>query len=445
MAGQSISETRLRAALTTDPELGAIEGCDELLEHLARRLRDDLRRQRILEIDQALSRTRDLDMLLERILSAARREANADAGSVYILEDDCLLIRTSQNDTQQQTLAPGQKLPIGYFRFPISDATISGYVAAHKVALNIPDMYEIPADKPFSFDPKYDQTTGYRTVSSLTFPLVNIEGNLMGVLQLLNARDDEGRVIPFNDELEPFAMHFAYSATRALERAQMTRGMLLRMIGMAESRDPKETGAHVNRVGEYARELYEAWALKRGVHEKEKEAESDTLRMVAMLHDVGKVGVSDTVLKKPGRLDKAEWEHMMTHAWQGARYFQGLQSDMDRMAMDIALRHHENWDGSGYPGFIDMATGQALADAPETAMKGEEIPLEARIAALADVWDALNSRRVYKEAWEEQDVIDCIADDRGKKFDPELVDLFLDSTMLPTLRQIREKYPDAED
>ena len=122
----------------------------------------------------------------------------------------------------------------------------------------------------------------------------------------VDVKDASGRVVPFAKRDEPLILHFANMAAVAIERAQMTRTMILRTIKMAELRDPMETGAHVNRVASYAVVIYEAWAIKRSIAHDVIEKNRDILRMAAMLHDVGKVAISDAILKKPGRLDDAE-------------------------------------------------------------------------------------------------------------------------------------------
>ena len=126
----------------------------------------------------------------------------------------------------------------------------------------------------------------------------------------------------------------------------MTRGMILRTIRMAEMRDPKETGAHVNRVGAYAVEVYEAWARRQGAPQSEIDAKRDIFRMAAMLHDVGKVAIADAILKKPGKLDPDEFEIMKGHTVHGGRLFLDRQSEFDDAAQDVALNHHERWDGA---------------------------------------------------------------------------------------------------
>jgi HD-GYP domain-containing protein (c-di-GMP phosphodiesterase class II) len=228
----------------------------------------------------------------------------------------------------------------------------------------------------------------------------------------------------------------------------MTREMILRMNKMAEMRDPKETGPHVNRVAAYSVILYEAWALKKGVPPEDMDKNRDVLRMAAMLHDVGKVAISDMILKKPGRFTPDEYQIMKLHTLYGANLFSDIYSDFDESAAVVALNHHERWDGKGYPGYIDPITQQPLpeyttADGASRGKEGEEIPLFGRIVALADVYDALSSRRCYKEAWDENSVITTIAEEAGKQFDPELVEVFLEC--VDSFRHTEQLYPDAEE
>jgi response regulator RpfG family c-di-GMP phosphodiesterase len=279
----------------------------------------------------------------------------------------------------------------------------------------------------------------------LTVPLKTNRGNILGVLQIINAMNSRAEVIPFDPEDEPFVLHFANTASMVLQRAQMTRALILRMIRMAELRDPKETGAHVNRVASYAVEIYEQWAYPRNIPPNEIEKNRDILRMAAMLHDVGKVAISDLILKKPARFNEEEFEIMKSHTYLGARLFGNKHSEFDEVASVVALTHHENWDGTGYPGDLDADTGKPIrTDTQGRALPltGEEIPIWGRIVALADVYDALCSRRVYKEAWDEDSVLKEIRALSGKKFDPELVDIFFGC--LDVLKSISNRYPDEE-
>lgn len=411
----------------------------------ASRPTSDDRLNRILEIDRDLDLIKDLDLLLERLLLLARREARADAGTVYICQGDELAFLHAQNDTFQAKLKPNEKLLYGYFTIPISDQSIAGFVAKHETFLNIPDMYAIDQAAPYSFDPSFDEKTGYKTVSSLTFPLISSDRRLLGVMQLLNAENIDGEFIAFREEDEPFFEIFARFGSKAIQRAQMTRNLLETITRFAGLRDPKETGAHVNRVGSFAMEIYEAWANRKGIDPERRDTYKDILRMAAMLHDIGKVGISDIILKKPTRLTDDEYRIMKSHTWLGARQFQD-ESELSFIAQQVALHHHENWDGTGYPGRVgDLSEADKYiengVECPP-GLVGEEIPIFARIVAIADVYDALSSARAYKPEWKESEVVASIRENAGRKFDPELVDVFLD--VLPMLRNIRKRFPDPD-
>ena len=152
------------------------------------------------------------------------------------------------------------------------------------------------------------------------------------------------------------------------------------------------------------------------------EAEADDLLHAAPMHDVGKIGIPDRVLQKPGPLDPDEWKIMQGHAQIGADIIVRHEHGVLGLARNIALTHHEKWDGSGYP----------------NGLAGTAIPLEGRICAIVDVFDALTSIRPYKKAWTEQEALNFLVEQKGRHFDPVLVDLFL--TQMPAIRAIRERW-----
>ncbi|HKJ85432.1 MAG TPA: HD domain-containing protein, partial [Spirochaetia bacterium] len=341
----------------------------------------------VIGVDSILNKIQDLDILLETILSEARNVLNADAGTIYIKQGNELVATYAQNETKAAELKPGEKLIYSVFRIPIGTGTTSGFAAHTGDIINVRNVYNIPDDAPYGFDPSYDRMSGYKTISTLSIPLKSNMNDILGVLQLINKKDSRGRSIAFSNDDELVAGHFATNATMALQRAKMTRAILLRMTRMAELRDPKETGTHVNRVAGYALEIYERWANRNGLPSHEIERTRDTLRMAAMLHDVGKVAISDTILKKPGRFDEAEREIMKTHAWHGARLFTDRQSEFDEIAQQVALNHHEFWNGTGYPGHIDIMTGEPTKkdrNGKAIGKKGKEIHIYGRVVAIAD-------------------------------------------------------------
>jgi len=180
-----------------------------------------------------------------------------------------------------------------------------------------------------------------------------------------------------------------------------TRLQIVQKLGRAAEYRDNETGRHILRVSHTAVLLAKGLGWSESVQE--------TLLHATPMHDIGKIGIPDSILLKPGILDSREWEQMKTHTLIGARILGGDNSELLDMAREIALSHHEKWDGSGYP--------QGLA--------GESIPLSGRIVSLADVFDALISERVYKKAWGIDEALAYIKDNSGRQFDPELVALFL--------------------
>jgi response regulator RpfG family c-di-GMP phosphodiesterase len=401
----------------------------------------------LIHLGNELNRVHDLDILMERILTESRQFVNADAGSIYIRDKNYLDCAYSQNETLQKRLPPDEKLIYSTFKIPINENSIAGYVAATGKSITINDVYKLEPTLPFHFDKKFDQASGYRCQSILTIPLKNAKDEVLGVLQIINAKDEAGQIKSFPKSDEKMMHHFASIAAVALERAQMVRAMILRMIRMAEMRDPMETGPHVNRVAAFSIEIYEGWAKRRNLSPVKIDKTRDILRMAAMLHDVGKISTSDLILKKPDRLDTNEYEIMKLHTLQGARLFLNRQSDYDEAAGIVAFTHHEHWDGSGYPGHIDIKTGEPLPgyqlpDGRAQGKKGQEIPLYGRIVALADVFDALSSRRSYKEPWSQTEIYQRIKSEAGSHFDPELADIFF--ARIEMIRSIQDRYQDGE-
>lgn len=401
----------------------------------------------ITQISLDINQVKDLDLLLERILTNVRKFFNADAGSIYLKQADKLRFSYTQNVTLQNRLGPGKKLIYNTFSIPINNMSIAGYVAKNCKVVNIPDVYKMEESVPYSFDANFDKMSNYRTTSMLTVPMTNQREEVLGVMQIINAKDEKGNIIPFSRFDESLITHFATSAALAVERAKMTRNIILRMISMAELRDPKETGAHVNRVGAYSVEIFEQWARKKGISQEEIEIQKDVLRMAAMLHDVGKVAISDLILKKPARLNIDEFEIIKSHTYMGARLFRNIQSDFEEIAAQVALNHHERWDGTGYPGHIDLLEEKSLSELKDNGKavgkKGDEIPLFARIVAVSDVYDALRSKRAYKEPWDEESILEEMHKLSGTHFDPEVVDAFF--LCLDVLESIAMRYPDGDE
>lgn len=396
------------------------------------------RLKNILATIERLNRYEDLETILDAILYESRRLANADAGTIFLVEDGHLKFSYVHNDTLFRQDEANAEI-YGSFTLPINENSIVGYAALTGTSVVIDDAYNLPSDAPYTFNSSFDEDRGYRTTSILTIPLKTHHGHLVGVMQIINAKTKQGQVAPFSKESQAYLPLYANNAAGALERAMMTRERVLRMMKLAEMRDPHETGAHVQRVGAYSAEIYTQWARNRKLDHKEVKGYRDLIRLAAMLHDVGKVGISDAILKKPGKLTPEEFSIMKWHPVYGAQLFHGAAPELDRMCHDICLGHHERWDGAGYPGNIPNIAAKELEMGK--GYREGSIPLSARITALADVYDALSSRRCYKDPWPKEKVFAIIEEERGKQFDPELVDAFFQIT--PLFEAIRERYQDV--
>jgi response regulator RpfG family c-di-GMP phosphodiesterase len=394
-------------------------------------------RERIAEVaalGTKLGRAQDLAEVMDQTLRLARAFTDSDAGSIWMAEPGGIRLVYSQNDTLQARLTAGERLPLADVLIPRDSGSIAGYVATTGRPLRIADVHALDPKLPYHFRGDFDLKIGYTTRSMLVFPLHDARDEVVGVLQLINARG-RGKQDPatatYTQADEAAVELFAGMASLAVERAKLVRGVIMRTIATAEMRDPTETGAHVQRVSECAVAMYDRWAALHDVDEAERVRRRDELRIAAMLHDVGKVAIPDSILKKPGKLDDAEYRRMQTHSILGGRLFAEAATPYDEAARDVAIHHHEKWDGTGYPGAIDLATVSGLpadldANPAATPMRGEDIPLFARIVAVADVYDALTSRRSYKEPWSREQVAEFLRKESGKHFDPELVDIALE-------------------
>ncbi|WP_261904180.1 HD-GYP domain-containing protein [Vibrio fortis] len=191
----------------------------------------------------------------------------------------------------------------------------------------------------------------------------------------------------------------------------------LSILGRAAEFKDNETGMHVMRMSHYCEILAKASGMT--------DEDAETLRDAAPMHDIGKIGIPDSVLLKPGKLDAEEWTIMQKHVEYGVEIL-GTQSDskLMKMAIQVAQYHHEKWDGSGYPNRI----------------AGEDIPLVGRIAAVADVFDALTAERPYKKAWSVDEALSLFEEQKGKHFDPRIVELLFEN--LPQILAVKDKFKD---
>lgn len=200
------------------------------------------------------------------------------------------------------------------------------------------------------------------------------------------------------------------------EEVKITRLQIIQRLGMASEYKDNETGMHVIRMSHYSKTL----ALAIGYSEES----ADEILNAAPMHDVGKIGIPDSIIQKPGKLTEEEWQIMKRHPEIGAEIIGDHHSSLLRLAKSIALTHHEKFDGTGYP----------------YQLKGENIPIEGRIIAIADVFDALTTVRPYKKAWEVEEALGYLQKESGTHFDPKLVKEFF--KVIPKILEIKAEWPE---
>lgn len=381
-----------------------------------------------------VSKPQPLGGLLSRVLLKSRRLTGAEAGTIFIVRGRGSSRRLEAADAQNDVVSL-DNVPIV---LPLNETSIAGFIAVTGETVFIDDLYAIPASKPFSFDPSFDRRLNYCSRSMLAFPLLNHERKVIGVVQLINRRDAEGRgPLPFEADQAGLILPFNHIVGSAVERAEMLERieaqnarlrrrnaqlqaqrekiallkdetedafqLSISLLARASEIHDDNTAHHVKRVNEYSYFLAKLLELPQSF--------CDEIRFSAQLHDVGKMSVDVAILRKKGRLDQEERLEMERHPIYGYQILSA--SDRLKMAADIALNHHERWDGAGYP----------------HQRAGTEIPLAARIVSIGDMYDALRSVRPYKEGYSHKRATQIIleGDDRVKAeghFDPEIRKIF---------------------
>ena len=339
--------------------------------------------------------------VLNELANMGKALTNADRCTVWVVSDDKKTIKTK--------VAHG----IDEIEIPINSGLVGDAILNSKKIM-IDDVYQ---DSRFNQD--IDKKTGYKTKSMIVMPMYDYEDNIIGAFQAINHRGSKDGFDKADEERLTLANTYAaetiISSKLSDEIDETQREVVFTMGAIGESRS-KETGNHVKRVAEYSKIL----ALAYGLDDKEAEL----LKQASPMHDIGKVAIPDSILNKPGRFDENERYIMNKHAQLGYHMIKNSSRPLLQAAAIVAYEHHEKWDGSGYPNQIS----------------GENIHIYGRITALADVFDALGSDRVYKKAWDDEKILHLIKDEKGKHFDPKLVDVFFDN--LDTILKIRDTYKD---
>ncbi|MGD0856530.1 MAG: two-component system response regulator [Dehalococcoidia bacterium] len=246
---------------------------------------------------------------------------------------------------------------------------------------------------------------------------------LARVKSLLKVKAYNDLMSDYKKELESEVARRTGELKHAVESIKVASLDTIYRLSMASEYKDEDTGAHIKRMSRYCTAI----ARRMGLGENTVE----TILYAAPMHDLGKIGIPDMILLKPAKLNQLEWEIMKLHTVIGAQILRGSDAEFIRLGETIARHHHEKWDGSGYPG----------------GLKGIEIPVAGRIAAVADVFDALTSRRPYKEAFPVEKSLAIIMQGKGSHFDPDVVDAFfaIQDEILSIKQQYSEENEQAPD
>ena len=360
---------------------------EEMLETLQK---ENERLSSLLNVAQTLSNVMEIDELLFKIMEVVRHQLEADRCTVFLVDSD-------RNELWSK-VAHGLKNEI---RFPLSKG-IAGYVARTGETLNIKDAY---SDSRFNAD--VDKKTGYKTHNLLTMPMRNKQNEIIGVFQVLNKNSGA-----FNEEDEELLSAISSIAASAIENAQLYdelhKSFVSFMETLSTTLDARDyiTSGHSRRVTLYAVQVARLMKLSK--------EEVELIRYSALLHDIGKLGVPEIVLFKNKKLTEEEYQIIRRHAALSRSilkkiHFQSHLKDIP----EIAASHHEKVDGTGYP----------------QGLTGEQIPLGGKILAVCDVFDALTSRRQYKDRMDIVEVVEILDRETGTAFEPYVVYQFKNITL----------------
>jgi len=333
-----------------------------------------------------IANERDVDKLLVNLADMGRDLVSADRCTVWLI------------DRKEGKIWSKVAHGIDRIEIPL-DKGIAGYVAETGEHLVINDAYN--DDR---FDQQVDRATGYHTRNILALPVQNNQGETIGVYQAINKMTGNKRFS--KKDLDHLLLAASYTgnqldAIALQEEIESTqREIILTLAETGEMRS-KETGNHVKRVAEYSAILGKAYGLC--------PEEILLLKDASPMHDIGKIAIPDSILLKPGKLTDVESTEMQSHTTLGFEMLNHSDRKLLKTAALVAVQHHEKWDGTGYP----------------YGLKGEEIHIYGRLLAIADVFDALICKRVYKDPWPIEKIVAMFIESKGKDFDPEIVDVFL--------------------
>jgi len=356
----------------------------------------------ILKYAAFVAEQKEPEMMLVSLADMAREFSAADRATIWM------------GDKVNKTL--WTKVAHGIPNVAISDTTgVAGYAYHNDKTVICNDPYSDPR-----FNAAIDKKTGYHTKSIIALPIKNSENIVIGALQCVNKLSTDSE---FNDN-DVAKLHLVSTyVANTLELASLhkeiedTQKEVIFTMGEVGEFRSKETGNHVKRVAEYSYIIAIGYGLS--------VLDAELLRMASPMHDIGKVAIADSILKKPGKLTDEEFEVMKSHTTMGYEVLRHSNRKIISAASIVAYEHHEKWAGNGYP----------------RGLKGEEIHIFGRITALADVFDALGSDRCYKRAWDLDRIYALFHEESGRHFDPKVVGAFFNN--LDKILHIRESFKDV--
>lgn len=348
-----------------------------------------------------ISSLRKHDEIIDVLADMGRVLTSSDRCTVWIVSDDKKKIWTK--------VAHGMEA----IEIDINSGIVGASITSREKVI-IDDVHK---DDRFNSD--IDKQTGYITKSMMVIPMFDNDDEIIGAFQVINSKSVSG--VFDKKDMERLMLASTYAAetlmsarlTQEVEETQ--REVVFTMGAVGESRS-KETGNHVKRVAEYSKILALAYGLPK--------EEAELLKQASPMHDIGKVAIPDSVLNKPGRFNEHERKIMDSHSELGFNMIKDSKRPLLKAASIVAYEHHEKWDGTGYPRKIS----------------GEDIHIYGRITAIADVFDALGSDRVYKKAWDDEKILNLFKEERGRHFDPVLTDMFFEN--LEKFFEIRSTFKD---
>lgn len=374
-----------------------------------------------------ISRTKDilsneylLEDIIEKLLELVAKDMNTSRiGVAYIdYEKNTIFAEHGAFDYGKVLLGPG-------FSVDINSTSLKEIIASKEGRIT-PSLIKELEEKPYSPSLKLLIEEGIR--SNLIMPLIKDE-TVFGMLFFSSLKENN-----YNEKDLDLGIKIAQEISILLNTTHLIKKMFITMTNafasLVEKRDD-ETGAHLTRMTQYSKLIAEELVFYDRPGYRIKQSFVSDIENYAAVHDIGKIGIPDSILKKPGKLTEIEREVMKTHTTIGGKVIRDIRDDLNvfnkeffKVALEITEGHHERWDGGGYP----------------KGLKGDQIPLAARIVAIADVFDALTSKRVYKDDFGFEKSVEIINEEAGKHFDPELVKIF--NKVLPEIRIVYENKED---